>query len=241
MARSVRKNAARFAVRREADRAEANIRRFYELGQQVCQKQEELERKGFPSSITAAAAEVYGSDRKPDHAESAARFADVVSHGELTEICALCHQPGYRPITIMHIRAILGVPDRTRRLKLLKRAAREHLTWVAFTRLIRGRTARPEPRQGRRFARPADLFETLASLETGTGKWLRQYRAVWSQDVFWSPEGHDSGKEAQLDRMRSRADQQLNELVESGTQLLQRLKKLKKKRGGMAKRNRAIT
>ena len=167
-----------------AERAAAEIRAFHELGVRV----RTLAAKP-DSDVTAAAQELEAEDEELgfDRCRKAAQFAEKFTEHEVKRLRELCIAPGNYPLSVNHIRYVLGIKDRATRMRLLKQAAEGGWPAGRLGREVRALTGGKVGSGGPRLAPPGDLLDALEQVIKHSDEWLKRHDGVWCHDSAWPP------------------------------------------------------
>ena len=166
-----------------AERAAAVIRGFHELGRRVQVLAAEPD-----SDVTTVARTLEDEEGISfDRCKKAARFAEEFTDRELDRLCAFCLTPGNYPLSVNHIRFVLGVADRATRMRLLKQAAEGGWTAGRLDQKVRALTGEKSGSGGPRLAPPGDLMDALEQVIKHSDEWLKRHDGIWSRDSAWPP------------------------------------------------------
>jgi hypothetical protein len=205
-----------------AERAAAEIRQFHALGRRVLERAEDDRIPKHRAALLVSDEEGVSFDR----ARKAARFA-VFSDRAREDVCSLC-LAGKTPLSVAHVRRVLGLKRRSDSLMWLKRAAKE--SWSADRlELALNQEADTEKvgTGGPRIKMPIDLPDALQQVIVQSGEWLKRYEAAWQKDEAWPPIIGIDDADFDVSRVRLRkAKALLKRLRDGATSLEERLKKI---------------
>jgi hypothetical protein len=205
-----------------AERAADEIRRFHALGRRVLERAED---DGIPKHRAARLV----SDEEGvsfDRARKAVRFA-ALSDSAMEGVCSLSLTEE-RPLSVAHVRRVLGLKRRSDWSLWLKRAAK--CGWSADRlELALNREAAMEKSGtgGPRIRMPADLLDALRQVIVQSDEWLKRYAAIWQEGETWRHLATSEGTDRGAARVRlKQARARLKRLREGATSLEEQLAKI---------------
>jgi hypothetical protein len=205
-----------------AARAAEEIRRFHALGRRVLKRAEDDRIPKHKAAGLVSEEEGVSFDR----ARKAARFA-VFSDRARESVCSLC-LTGKAPLSVAHVRRVLGLKRRSDSLMWLKRAAESG--WSADRlelALNQGAATEKGGTGGPRIKMPIDLPDALQQVIVQSDGWLKRYEAAWQQDEAWPPIIGIDNADFEVSSVRLRkAKALLRRLRDGATALEERLKKI---------------
>jgi hypothetical protein len=205
-----------------ARRAADEIRQFHALGHRVLKR---AEADGIPKETAARrVSEVEGVSF--DRARKAARFA-IFSESARESVCSLC-LTGKRPLSVAHVRRVLGLRNRSDGLRWLRRAAKEGWSADRLELALNQEEATAKGGTGGpRIKMPIDLPDALQQVIVQSGEWLKRYDAVWQNKEAWPPTIGLDNADFDVSSVRLRkAKALLKRLRDGATSLEERLKKI---------------
>lgn len=200
--------------------AAQQIRQFHELGTRV-----RARAVSDQSTILVAAQDLASKDGVSyDRARKAARFATLFDDKSLEQLDRLCKT---YPLTINHIRRVLGLNSKTARERWLKRAATNRWPSERLKREIVVATGRKHGAGGPKMRLPADAVEAIEQVIRRTEDWLKRYGASWGLDVTWSRAAEITDP-ADLARRLAESRRMLKRLLDGTKALEERLARLER-------------